>query len=295
MPERDQRQQAGILHPARSQERIDVGRAEPSAGLAPYVDYFWWVTWQAPQPHRQEVIPRGVVHVSAEIHAGEPRLLVHGVHRTRFERVLAGEGRTVAAAFRPGGFRPFLRSDVSALCDREVPAADLVGVDDKAAAARLLDSSVPVHEAVAVLAAWLEGLRPEPDPMVDRLAALVEQVEVDSSLTRAEEVASLAGVSLRTLQRQFAAYVGIGPKWVVQRCRLLDVAVAAHTDARVDWAALAADLGYADQSHLIRAFTAFVGHPPATYAAGRSRRPGSGQAPAPSCSRSDTAVGSSIR
>lgn len=34
----------------------------------------------------------------------------------------------------------------------------------------------------------------------------------------------------------------------------------------VDWADLAARLGYADQSHLIRAFTRLMGHPPATYA-----------------------------
>jgi len=49
----------------------------------------------------------------------------------------------VSAELHAAAFRPFLRSDVSALCDREAPAADLVGVDDKAAAARLLDSSVP--------------------------------------------------------------------------------------------------------------------------------------------------------
>jgi AraC-like DNA-binding protein len=33
----------------------------------------------------------------------------------------------------------------------------------------------------------------------------------------------------------------------------------------VDWAALAADLGYADQAHLTRDFTATVGVPPSRY------------------------------
>ena len=46
----------------------------------------------------------------------------------------------------------------------------------------------------------------------------------------------------------------------------LDVTTAAHGGGDVDWADLAARLGYADQSHLIRAFTQLVGHPPATYA-----------------------------
>jgi AraC-like DNA-binding protein len=34
----------------------------------------------------------------------------------------------------------------------------------------------------------------------------------------------------------------------------------------VDWAALAAELGFADQAHLTRAFTATIGVPPVVYA-----------------------------
>ena len=116
-----------------------------------------------------------------------------------------------------------------------------------------------------MLARWLRGLDPEPDPLVEDLATLVERAEEDTDLVRAEQLAEIAGVSLRTLQRRFHAYVGIGPKWVVQRFRLLDVTSAAHGDADVDWAGLAVRLGYADQPHLIRAFTQLVGHPPATY------------------------------
>ena len=35
----------------------------------------------------------------------------------------------------------------------------------------------------------------------------------------------------------------------------------------MDWAALASDLGYADQAHLTRDFTVTIGVPPARYAA----------------------------
>lgn len=122
------------------------------------------------------------------------------------------------------------------------------------------------EDGVAVLAGWLGGLGAVHDPLVASLADLVERVEEDTSLVRAEQLADLAGVSLRTLQRRFHTHVGIGPKWVVQRCRLLDVTSAAHGGVDVDWADLAHRLGYADQSHLIRAFTRLVGHPPAAYA-----------------------------
>ena len=61
-------------------------------------------------------------------------------------------------------------------------------------------------------------------------------------------------------------YVGIGPKWVIQRFRILDAAAAAHAGAVTDWAGLAHELGFSDQAHLTRAFTRVVGTPPATYA-----------------------------
>lgn len=53
---------------------------------------------------------------------------------------------------------------------------------------------------------------------------------------------------------------------MIRRYRLYEVAERAARSQTVDWAALAADLGYADQAHLVRDFTAAVGEPPGTYA-----------------------------
>ena len=64
---------------------------------------------------------------------------------------------------------------------------------------------------------------------------------------------------MRSLQRVFADYVGAGPKWVIQRCRLQDAAARVAVADSIDWASLAAELGFADQAHLTRAFTATIG------------------------------------
>jgi AraC-like DNA-binding protein len=73
-------------------------------------------------------------------------------------------------------------------------------------------------------------------------------------------------MTVRALQRLFAAYVGVGPKWIILRYRIHEALSRAEAAGPVDWAALAADLGYADQAHLVRDFTATVGVPPTTYA-----------------------------
>lgn len=276
MPTRDQRVQAAVLRPEAVGERLALGRVEPPEPLAGLVDYGWWVRWAVPEVHEQGVVPRPVVHLTVEepVHGAGHRLVVTGVCRERFVRRLSGSGRVVAVAFRPGGFSPFLGDDVSVLLDRVVPAADLLDLTP-GEERRVVSDAVSAPEGDAgchVLLDWLASRPAASDPgdhaEVLEVARLVDLVETDTTITRVQQVAAVAGCTVRTLQRRFLRHVGVGPKWVVQRCRLLDVAAAAHADDRaggVDWADLAARLGYADQSHLIRGFTALVGESPAAY------------------------------
>jgi len=95
----------------------------------------------------------------------------------------------------------------------------------------------------------------------------VQRITGDPRLRRVATLAEDFGTSERQLQRLFAEYVGVSPKWVMRRARLHEAALRADTGGDVDWAALARDLGYADQAHLTRDFTATIGEPPARYAA----------------------------
>jgi AraC-like DNA-binding protein len=67
------------------------------------------------------------------------------------------------------------------------------------------------------------------------------------------------------LQRWFNEYVGVGPKWVINRYRLHEAIERLAGDLPVDWTQLALELGYFDQAHFIRDFKALVGVPPAAY------------------------------
>lgn len=256
------------MRPTLAQATITTDTIEPGAEVASWVDYFWWVRWNLAEPHVQEVIPRPVVQVAAEEVDGEARLVVTGVHPNLFQRQLAGAGRTIGIAFRPAAFWGLFQGDVSTLQGRELLAEELFEVDDRAVARAVL-ASEDAQRGAELLRDWVLDRRPVMDELTLRLAGLVEQVEQDAAIVRAEQLAKIAGVGLRTLQRWFRQRVGIGPKWVVQRCRLLDVMAVAHTQAlareAVAWADLALRLGYTDQSHLIRAFTRLIGQPPAAY------------------------------
>jgi AraC-like DNA-binding protein len=250
-----------VLHPDEAAERFTVARRYPRESLSTFVEYLWIVHWAVDAAFEQQVLPQPKIHLAAE----DGRLLVHGVSRDPFSRKLMGTGHVIGVAFRAGGFRPFLRSSVGALEGTVLPAGDLLGLDDRPVAAAALATSND-DEMTALVEDYLESVRPEPDPSLERVAALMERIEHDPDIHRVDEVAALAGMGVRSLQRMFTEYVGIGPKWVIQRHRLLDAAEQAHSGHPVVWAELADRLGYSDQAHLIRAFTAAVGTPPATYA-----------------------------
>ena len=248
------------MRPKAGRQAFDVRRIAPSADLAEYVDYYWLVRWHTPEPYRQQVIAQPRIHFAAE----DDRLLVHGVTRSPFFRTLTGTGHVLGAAFHPGGFRPVLKRSVGSLWDTVRPAADVLGRDDIATARRILGTD-DADDMVAALEAYLRDLEPEPDPTAREATGLVGAAEWRVDIVRAEQLAAYAGRSLRSLQRLFTEYVGIGPKWVIQRFRILEAAAVAHDGGPVDWADLAQRLGFSDQAHLTRVFAEVVGTPPARY------------------------------
>ena len=115
--------------------------------------------------------------------------------------------------------------------------------------------------------ALLCSVRPERDPLAEQVAALVSHITADPGLRRVDQLSAEAGMTARSLQRLFADYVGVSPKWVMRRARLHEAAERADSGEPVDWALLASDLGYADQAHLTRDFTSTLGISPTRYAA----------------------------
>ncbi|WP_219419457.1 helix-turn-helix domain-containing protein [Pseudonocardia nigra] len=227
----------------------------PAPDLAPFVAKYWIVEWGYASPYRQLIVPYPHVHLTVQ-DGGVPE--VHGVSSGHVVRVLDGVGRVFGVEFRPGGFRPFLGSPVSALTDRTVPAADVPGLP-AAGPARPVD--------VAAVEEWLRAARPEPDPTALRVADVVATVVTEPGIRRVDDLAERCGTSVRRLQRLFAEYVGVGPKWVIRRYRLREATERMARGGVADWAGLAAELGYADQAHFTRDFAAMFGEPPTHYAA----------------------------
>jgi AraC-like DNA-binding protein len=253
----------GVLDLRAGERRFDLEIRRPAADLAKLVEHYWMVRWdlRGRDPYPQHTLPHPSVHLVIE--AGRSELV--GVTTGRFTRVLEGRGRVFGIKFRPAGFRPFLGSSVAALTDRTVPAGEVFGAEGEDLAARMLEIRGGSRQ-VAVAEAFVRARRPPPDPNVAMVNQAVERIMEDRAITRVDQVAERTGIGKRSLQRLFADYVGVSPKWVIQRYRLHEAAERLAAGGEVDLAGLAADLGYFDQAHFAKDFKAIVGSPPNRYA-----------------------------
>jgi AraC-like DNA-binding protein len=257
----------GIVHPAAARTAFRLDRFAPTGAAARFVDRYWLSTWHLPPGvrHEQQVLVHPVVNVVFEADGAH----VSGVDTGRFAITLEGAGRALGVMFRPAAFAPFFDGPLTALTDRELPLARVPALAGLEAllVPLVADPDVPAEKIAATADDALRGRIPAGRQDCETTTEWAELAVRDRDLTRVEDLASAAGVGIRTLQRAFTAHVGIGPKWFLRRYRLYEAGERIAHDEHVDWAGLATDLGYADQSHLTRDFTAAFGLPPAQYAA----------------------------
>lgn len=260
----------GVLRPAETAAVADLRRDHPvDEALRPFVERYWSVAWDrtGDLPFRAEVVSHPAVNLSVETGTHPrfgyalPALLVHGVVTRRFQVDLRGRGRVTAARFRPGGWTALtgLHPDpdtVLRVTDAPVDAADLL-------------ESVLTHDDDATRAAALDQhlrrLARPPEPAYIDLLGILAIMLNDRAVTRVDQLAAASGVGVRSLQRLFAHYVGVGPKAVLTRYRLQDAVAAVDAGEAHDLAVLAARLGWFDQAHLTRDFRRTVGRTPSAY------------------------------
>jgi AraC-like DNA-binding protein len=241
----------GILDPMRGLEHFALDREPAPADLRTVIEGFWLVRWdlRGRQSFKQEVLPYPCVNVAFE----NGRFMVHGPCTSRFVAELSGAGWVLGAKFTPAGFARLARVQLRALVDRVLPIEEAAGIAAK-----------PAESPAAARAAMLEFLAPFAgrDAAVARVNALVDRAQEDRSICCADDLARIARVSVRSLHRLFEKFVGVSPKWVVRRARVQEAADRVVGGARVDWAAIAQELGYHDQAHFIRDFRAQIGDTP---------------------------------
>ncbi|MUT66524.1 helix-turn-helix domain-containing protein [Paenibacillus sp. NEAU-GSW1] len=263
----------GILYKSTAESKFRMARYLPCEALQPFIRHYWIVEWDltGQPPYKQEVLQNPVVNFVIE----KGQTAIFGIAGEKSHHMLEGRGLAFGVHFLPGGFYPFYGRPVSELTDTSKSLEEVFGCETERLERDIL--SQPDHAGmIAVLEQFLtaEERLPANDPNLKWICDVVDRMIADSSITKVDQALEGLGMSKRTLQRLFNQYVGVSPKWVIQRYRMLEAAQAAanaDTSETVDWPALAAELGFYDQAHFSKAFKALVGVSPESYAKSREQ------------------------
>ena len=99
-----------------------------------------------------------------------------------------------------------------------------------------------------------------------RIGATIQKINLHPQPT-IHNLAQTACLSDKQFNRVFHEYVGTTPKEFIRIVRLQRALYTLQTQPDINFAQLAYECGYYDQSHLIKEFKAFSGYTPGEYLA----------------------------
>ncbi|CAG7654698.1 helix-turn-helix domain-containing protein [Paenibacillus allorhizosphaerae] len=250
----------GILHYDTGKTKFSLTRYLPSDYLRFFVQHYWLVDWdlRGQAPYAQEVLQHPGVNVVFE--RGHSRIC--GIESKKSAHVLEEKGQIVGVLFRPGAFHCYFQEPMSALTDRIAPISDCFAIDSSAFEQQLF-ALEDREQRIGLVESLLRQNMPERDETVELLNNVIDKIIHDRSMTKVEQLVDRFGVPKRTLQRLFHEYVGVSPKWVIQRYRMHEAGELLENG--MDMAQLALELGYSDQAHFSKDFKAAVGKSPMQY------------------------------
>lgn len=259
----DDVERAHLVDPTDTTYAID--RFAPSPDVVDLVRRHWVPMWHLPEGESSEQAvlqyPVCLVVVAHDY------ARFYGVQSGLSRTTLVGTGWAAGVMLQPGAGRLLLGQDVSTVTDRHVELSDVLGsqvVTDVRAA--MTDPQDPGcrREAADSLEAVIRAHPPLDDE--GRLVNdLVDHIEHDPSVRQVSQVCDRFGLSERALQRLTRRRLGLTPKWLIQRRRLHEASERLRAGPG-DLAAIAHDLGYADQAHFTRDFRRVTGITPGGFA-----------------------------
>lgn len=164
----------------------------------------------------------------------------------------------------PGGFKALLGVPAILIQNKLVSMESLWG-----------KPGVELFEKLCLAANASERLRLMEETLLHRLALTSDQdlftLEAVKYLQRMKwkvnlrELSKKMGYSERQVRREFEEWSGMGPKQFIRTLRCREIILKAISSPQVDWAQLAAEYGYYDQSHFIHDFQQTMNQTPGEF------------------------------
>jgi len=227
-----------------------------------------WVAWARPSggaAHTHRVLPDNCVDILWQDTGGSGFAV--GMMSSAIQVASSGPVRTVAVRFKAGAAGRFLGLPLHVLTDQRGDIDQLWGRSDaEQLADALWSGELSNLERIALIEADLlarlrqQAAEPASSDVLIRQA--LAALDDSHGTVRIEELAAQMRVSRQHMAAQFRANVGLSPKLYARIVRFRRATAALREAPSPDFAQLALECGYFDQSHLIHDFQEFSGSAP---------------------------------
>ncbi|MCE9523328.1 MAG: helix-turn-helix domain-containing protein [Alphaproteobacteria bacterium] len=252
----------------------------PAPALAHLVKCIWVFEAESGQAYGrpERIIPDGnpelVVHFGhpfgaltpSGLYKPQPRAFLMG-QMTQPVTLDASQGAAGVAGvrFHPASARAALGAAMDEISDQHLKVEDF----DPGAAEGLVDevASAPTAAARAwALQRYVADRAKRTERFQDAtVQGWLSRIAAANGLMSISDLATDSGLSIRQLERRFLKQIGVPPRQFANVIRFRRVFDLLTYGGRQDWARLALEAGYYDQSHLIRDFHRYIGCSPSQF------------------------------
>lgn len=237
-----------------TQVNIPLRVFRPAGPLREYVSHYWLSLDNTDDSY--SVLPDGTVDIVVAVGTTAYHVDIFGTTTSRTELPLDIGSHYLGIRFKPGQSRHFLEARATELTNSHQPVDGLLFPDMLGA----VESIATDDQFFCLDTALLRHLNQRP-PRHSRMDDAIRHIESMRGTSRVSHVANIYGKSRRQFERHFLDVVGITAKLFSEIVRVQQ-ASALLARSTLSLAQLAAELGYADQSHLTHEFSRFYGYPP---------------------------------
>lgn len=243
----------------------------PRLELAPYVKQYTLLRVNRSFYAMQRVLPMGCVELMMYKVGGSkrnhdwtdiPRFFVGG-NRSGYLDLTPGGGEVhyISILFQPYGARSFFNFPIDEFYNRIVTVEDIGDESWRELCNRITDASDLQTDITLIENFLLKKLHYPELPHLKRIIHSIDTLYAvpDVGLVRLAEEACL---SQKQFKRVFQNYVGCNPKEFMRIVRFNRVLRALKAQKPINFAQIAQEYGYSDQSHFIREFKVFSGYTP---------------------------------
>ena len=243
---------SGLIQQTLTLKHCQLTRFPPSAEFSNIIENYWVVEWDLTdkQPYIQANLPHPAQHLVIDVNH---QTGIFGVNSGRSSYRLAGRGRIFGVKFWPGAFHSLARKPVNTLTDKCTSTNDVFSVTDMD-----LKEELRASKSFLEFSQKIESLVRELCPEMNSSAKLVREIvafiDDNKDLASVRTLTEHFDQSPKSLQRLFNTYVGVGPKCVIDRYRIIEAIDQLNNGGTANITELAYQLGYFDQAHFSKAF-----------------------------------------